>query len=53
MKQRQRLKSGPTWEGTPLRQGMGGEDKDDAPWGKGRAASCREQIVKLLRGKGL
>lgn len=30
---------------------MGGEDKDDAPWGKEQAAICCEQMAKLLRGK--
>lgn len=53
MKQRQRPKTDPTWEGTPLRQEMGREDKDDAPWGREQAASCCEQMAKLLRGKGV
>jgi len=51
VKQRQRLKAGPTLKGISLRQGMGGEDKDDAPWGKEQAAICCEQMAKLLRGK--
>ena len=51
MKQRQRLKAGPTLEGVSLSQGMGGEDKDDALWGREQAAICCEQMAKLLRGK--
>ena len=51
MKQRQRLKAGPTLEGVSLSQGMGGEDKDDALWGREQAAIRCEQMAKLLRGK--